>query len=57
MKEKYIISVHGCDDTTSIIKELNVNELKIIVSVAKEITETSTYPCMPIMEIIKYKGE
>jgi hypothetical protein len=49
MKKKYRISVHGCDDSTIIEKELTEDELKIIKSVAKEVTETSEYGCMPIM--------
>ena len=51
MKKKYRISVHGCDDSTIIEKELTEDELKIIQSVASEVTETSEYGCMPIMEV------
>lgn len=51
MKKKYRISVHGCDDSTIIERELTEDELKIIQSVAFEVTETSEYMCMPIMEV------
>ena len=51
MKKKYIIIVEGCDDETIIEKDLTIDEFKLIQSVAKEITETSEYICMPIMEI------
>lgn len=51
MKKKYRISVHGCDDSTIIEKKLTIDEFKLIQSVCKEIMETSTYNCMPIMEI------
>lgn len=51
MKKKYRISVHGCDDSTIIEKELTEDELKTIQSVAAEVTETSEYGCMPIMII------
>ena len=51
MKKKYRISVHGCDDSTIIEKELTEDELKAIRLVAKEVTETSEYKCMPIMEV------
>ena len=51
MKKKYRISVHGCDDSTIIEKELTEDELKIIKSVAMEVTETSEDRCMPIMII------
>ena len=49
MKKKYRILVHGCDDSTIIERELTEDELKIIKSVATEVTETSEYGCMPIM--------
>jgi hypothetical protein len=49
MKKKYRISVHGCDDSTIIEKELTEDELKVIQSVASEVTETSEYKCMPTM--------
>jgi hypothetical protein len=49
VKKKYRISVHGCDDSTIIEKELTEDELKIIKSVATEVTETSEYKCMPTM--------
>ena len=51
MKKKYRILVHGCDDSTIIEKELTEDELKVIRLVAKEVTETSEYKCMPIMEV------
>ena len=55
MKKKYRISVHGCDDSTIIEKELTEDELKTIRSVAAEVTETSEYGCMPIMIIEEIK--
>ncbi len=51
MKKKYIILVEGCDDDTIIEKDLTLNEFKLIQSVAKEITKTSNYQCMPRMYI------
>ena len=51
MKKKYRILVHGCDDSTIIEKELTEDELKTIQLVAKEVTETSEYECMPTMEV------
>ena len=51
MKKKYRILVHGCDDSTIIEKELTEDELKIIKSVATEVTETSEYGCMPTTEV------
>lgn len=57
MKRKYRISVHGCDDSTIIIKELTEQELKIIREVAREVTKTSTYICMPTMVIEELENE
>lgn len=56
-KKKYIISVHGCDDSTIIEKDLTQQEFKIIQEVVQEITKTSTYVCMPIMEIEELENE
>lgn len=55
MKKKYRISVHGCDDSTIIEKELTEDELKTIQSVAAEVTESSEYVCMPTMRIEELK--
>lgn len=57
MKKKYRISVHGCDDSTIIIKELTEQEFKIIREVAREITKTSEYICMPTMYIEELRNE
>ena len=51
MKKKYRISVHGCDDSTIIEKELTEDELNVIQSVASEVTEASQYGCMPTMSV------
>lgn len=51
MKKKYRISVHGCDDSTVIEKELTQQEFKIIKEVAQEVTKVSHYICMPTMVI------
>ena len=57
MKKKYIILVHGCDDSTIIEKELTEDELKVIRLVAKEVTETSEYQCMPTMEVKELEND
>ena len=51
LKKKYRISVHGCDDSTIIEKELTEDELKTIQSIASEVTDSSEYVCMPTMEV------
>jgi hypothetical protein len=48
---KYEISVHGCDDSSVFIMELTNEEKSIVERVAQKCTETSTYKCMPTMEI------
>ena len=57
MKKKYRISVHGCDDSTIIEKELTQQEFKIIQEVAREVTKASTYGCKPIMVIEELRHE
>ena len=51
MRKRYIIAVYGCDDSTIIERELTDDELKLVQSIAKQVTEASEYDCMPIMEI------
>lgn len=51
MGNKYIIAVYGCDDSTIIERELTDDELKLVQSIAKQVTEASEYDCMPTMEI------
>lgn len=50
---KYIISLHGCDDSTIFEMELTEEEYELLKRVAKKTEEVSTYMCMPIMEIEK----
>lgn len=52
-KRKCKITVHGCDDDTSIEIELSHDEFQIIQIVADLITDASEYRCMPTMEIEK----
>lgn len=51
MKKKYRIFVHGRGNITIIEKELTEDELKLIQSVASEVTDSSEYVCMPTMRI------
>lgn len=52
-KKPYIISLIGCDDQTDFKMELTDNELDLLKRVAAKSVETSTYGCMPIMELIE----
>ena len=47
----YRISVHGCDDSSIFNIKLTEEEARVVKLVADKCTETSTYPCMPRMEI------
>ena len=51
MKKTYEISVHGCDDSTIIREELTLEEYEFLNMIAEEITNASSYGCMPTMEI------
>lgn len=51
MKKKFEIAVHGCDDSTEIEYELTEEQMELVKDIAKKITETSHYVCMPIMEV------
>lgn len=50
----YEITVHGCDDSTTVLKVINSKEeLDILQSTANSITQASIYGCMPTMKIKK----
>ena len=55
--KKYTISVHGCDDSTIIFEELTKEELEFLKHIQTKVNETSTYGCMPTMEIELYKED
>ena len=55
--KKYTISVHGCDDSTIIFEELTKEELEFLRHIQSKVNETSTYGCMPTMEIELYKED
>ena len=48
---KYLITVDGCDDTTSFELDLTPEELVVAQRIADKCTETSTYGCMPRMTV------
>lgn len=47
------VSVHGCDDSTIFDIEATESEYEFLKLVAQKCTETSSYRCMPIMEVAK----
>ena len=50
-KEKYLISLIGCDDTTYLEKELSTAEYQFLYNLSKEINKNSAYGCQPKMDI------
>lgn len=48
---KYTISINGCDDSTCFDVELDDKEAAAVHRIALLAKETSTYVCMPTMEI------
>lgn len=51
MKDKYMIALHGCDDSTYIEAELDVREVNLLTRLSGKFERASAYCCMPIMEI------
>ena len=49
--KKYKISVDGCDDSSIFTMELTEDEAKLLKRVSDKCNETSTFHCMPTMEI------
>lgn len=49
--KKYEITVYGCDDTTVVHMDLTPKQFELIKKLCDLVTETSTYQCMPTMEI------
>ncbi len=48
---KYTINVIGCDDATTVEMQLNDIEIALMIKFAKEVNKTSSYVCMPVIEI------
>lgn len=45
------IGVHGCDDSTIFDMEVTALELDFLTRLAAKSVETSSYGCMPVIEI------
>lgn len=48
---KYLINCSGCDDSTQITIDLTDKQLAFVKYLADQITQTSTYGCMPTMHV------
>jgi hypothetical protein len=48
---KYQISVNGCDDSTTIEKDLSDSEYALLKEIAALIAKEATYNCMPTLSI------
>jgi len=43
------ISIHGCDDSTHLTRRMTKDQFTFLKEVAEQISEQSTYGCMPVM--------
>lgn len=50
---KYLINCSGCDDSTQITIDLTDKQFAFVKYLADQITETSTYGCMPRLYVDK----
>lgn len=48
---KYLINCSGCDDSTQITIDLTEKQLAFVKYLADQITQTSTYGCMPRVHV------
>lgn len=51
MKNRCMIALHGCDDSTYIEAELDVREVNLLIRLSRKFEKASSYQCMPTMEI------
>lgn len=56
MSETYNICVSGCDDSTEVQMVLSDEEAAVLARVAENITNASTYGCMPTMSVSRIEG-
>ena len=56
-KHNYRLSIEGCDDSTNFDIELTDQEFVLMQNICAKAKETSTYGCMPTMEIKKLPPE
>lgn len=50
-KDRYSITLEGCDDSTEFEMLLTNDEYELLKKVSEKANETSTYGCMPRMYI------
>ena len=50
-KKLYTIQINGCDDSTEFTMPMTEKEVRFLEMVCKLSTETSTYGCMPTMQV------
>ena len=53
--KRYKVSVDGCDDSTVVEMKLNELELDFLKRFSKLVNETSTYGCMPTIDLEEVK--
>ena len=56
-KQKYEITLNGCDDDTTFVMELSEPEYLFLSRVSELANKTSTYGCMPRMYVEKIEDQ
>lgn len=51
------IQVSGCDDSSTVVLELDAGQFKAIKLLADEINKLDTYTCTPSIEVRKLPSE
>lgn len=55
MKKIYVITLHGCDDSTVFRLELGDHQYALLKNIEQISKEKSEYECMPFLEIQEQK--
>lgn len=53
---RYVISLDGCDDNTTLVKELTVEQYEFLSGLSEELNAASKYGCQPQMKIMSEKS-
>ena len=56
-KQRYEVSLVGCDDTTRFDMELTEEEAELLRVVARKSEEESSSQCMPTMTVMKKEAK
>ena len=51
-KRRYIITLHGCDDSTKIEMDITDAEHEFLQRMSDHVLDASKYGCMPTMSVV-----